>query len=133
MQWGVDTLDNKPVFLFSPWFNVSLELTGSAYRLHTAPPKLLGYENWWMHPDACPDNPDAFDVYIVHGYPNGAAGYETTYRFYAGYTTYYCNGQFINGTFYNSSVWQACLSAFGGDCPCAFHTTGSSDCPAIEP
>lgn len=57
---------------------------------------MLGYEVWWIRDSrvaGCPGNPDAWDVYIVWGYPNASAnaGYTVTSRQYAGETAYQCD------------------------------------------
>ena len=92
IQWGSSTVGGNAAFLYSAWPNVAMDLIGNQYRLHTAPPRLLGYEQRWINDASCPSNPDAIDVWIIHGYPDGAGGYETAATDYAGHSSYWCNG-----------------------------------------
>jgi hypothetical protein len=133
IQWGSSTVGGNAAFLYSAWPNVAMDLIGNQYRLHTAPPRLLGYEQRWINDASCPSNPDAIDVWIIHGYPDGAGGYETAATDYAGHSSYWCNGVLVDGDFTSSSAWQQCTAAYSGTCPCAFHTVGTDACPVLSP
>jgi hypothetical protein len=133
IQWGATSSDSA--FYYSTWSGVSSDLSADEFSLHVTGPQLLGYENRWMFPAECPTNPDAWDVYIITGYPKAGGQYKTTTAPYAGYTTYQCSvfEPPVNGTFASSSQWIGCTTYFGGSCPCAFHTVGSVSCPVLQP
>jgi len=131
--WGGGIqIDGKPAFLGSTWPNISAELSGSPYRLHPATAKMLGWRAEWIHPPNCYDNPDAYSVYLIYGYPLGDGTYETASRYYMGDNWYYCNG-YVNGYWQQSAEYQMCVEAFGGNCPCADHTVGNTNCDIREP
>jgi hypothetical protein len=80
----------------------------------------LGYEVWFATDPACPCSPDAIDHYIVYGYySEESSSYVVTGMQYAGRSTYRCGNGTVQGTFYYSPYWQACMAYWGGQCPCA--------------
>lgn len=135
IQWGKSTLSGQPVFLFSAWENVSLDLTGSAYELHATAPKLLGHEFWRVYPDDCPSHPDVQDVFIVYGWITNE-NYETDYRSYAGRTGHYCEAGYVDETYSQSAPWQACMAFYSylPECPCADAISArDTNCPFRGP
>jgi hypothetical protein len=129
IAFATGTVSGKEVFLASPWISISEELTGSDYTLHSVPPYILGYEAHLMHPSECPDNPDAWNMYLIKGYPDGQGGYETGSSDYMGNTGYTCAGTTRYGDFQSSPLYKSCQDWFKDDyCPCAGHTSGGA-CP----
>jgi hypothetical protein len=88
----------------------------------------IGWEAWWANDPMCPCSPDAWDIYIVYGYPNGSGGYVVTGSVYAGQTAYYCGTEFRSGGFSYSGAWQQCYANNG--CPCAGDVLGVG-CPVL--
>jgi hypothetical protein len=123
IQFGRDTVGGTPVFTYSWWPNISTELSGSAFGLHSAPPLMLGYLSEQIDFGGCYD-PDARRMYLIFGYPHGSAGsYEFRYRELMGTTPYYTCG-WSHGDYQQSSYYQSCTAHFGGDCPCVSTVVG---------
>jgi hypothetical protein len=131
---GVQGGTGTTLILGSLWTNISVELTGDDYRLHYTAPRLLGFEQHALHPAACPDNPDAFDYYIIYGYPAGGGTYQTARSDYSGHSTYNCGGETVNGNFEQYPGFQACDALYGqNNCPCAALIVGGTACPTFDP
>jgi len=130
LAWGAGSVNGVTIILGSKWSNISTELGGDDYRLHSSEAPLLGYEQHLRHDPGCPSNDDALNYYLIYGYPGVGGTYETTQSTYMGHTTYYCDGQYINADYINSAGWQACAAHYGWsyDCPCADMVVGSQTC-----
>jgi hypothetical protein len=134
LVWGMDTAYSgvtpayhDSVFAYSPLRAASVELTGDPYLLHSLPARLLGYEARYMNPYSCTPNPDAWNYYIVWGWPDGHGAYNVMSRQASGHTTYYCGSGYVNGDYATNSYWTACEAALGGwGCPDAFSVSGGS-------
>jgi hypothetical protein len=134
VEWGVGSIAGIPVFLFSPWTAVSTELALTPYGLYTTATRLLGHMPYWLLDPACPDSPDAIRYDMIWGWPDGLGGYHEWTRADAGFTSYQCGKDFIQGTFSQTAPWQSCLQTYpGGDCPCALWNTGDNYCPFLYP
>jgi hypothetical protein len=92
---------------------------------------MLGYEARWIHPEGCYSNPDAMNMYLIYGWPDGMEGYDTFTASWMGTTAYLC-GSYVEGYYQQSSQFQSCRDKFGGDCWCAWNTVGSSSCLVRE-
>ena len=117
-----------------PQLETFTDALAPSMRPHIGVDQLLGFEQHVIHDSRCPGNPDAFDYYIIWGYPLGDGVYQTSRSEASGHTSYYCGGETVNGNFSQFPAWQACESVYGpNNCPCAVMTAGGYNCTEFDP